>query len=186
VTCTAGLADGTKLSQAGWVAKDGRWPFYAPLYRGRGQLLGWLTFSNSEDPPLAGQASWIKGTSSSSIYADGFNLLTTTLGSAYQPPSRGVPILDVSDGSIAFRGATARDSFTNYITIAPNNRVSNLSDNKLTMTFSPASGLFRGSVVDPDGSRRMPFGGVVLQNQNMGSGFFMMGSKSGRVDLNGQ
>jgi hypothetical protein len=61
-----------------------------------------------------------------------------------------------------------------------------LSDNKLTMTFSPASGLFRGSVVDPDGSRRMPFGGVVLQNQNMGSGFFMMGSQSGRVDLNGQ
>jgi len=186
VTSTAALADGTKVSQGGWLASDGRWPFYAALYRGRGQLLGWLTFSTSADPPLAGQTSWIKSANSPGIYyAGGFNLLTPAIGSTYQPPSRGVPILDISDAYVAFKSATPRESFTNDITIAANNKVTNLSDNKLALTFAPGSGVFRGNVTSPGGGRPMPFGGVVLQNQNGGAGYFLSGTQSGGVELGG-
>ena len=55
-----------------------------------------------------------------------------------------------------------------------------------TLTLVPGSGLFRGTVVDPGGGRPMPFGGVIVQNQNMGSGYFLIGTQSGRVDLRGQ
>lgn len=187
VICSASLADGTKVSQSAWLASDGRWPFYAALYRGRGQLLGWLAFNNSPAQPLAGQTSWIKSTGSGgTYYADGFTLLSPATGSAYQPPSRGVPVLDANEGYVAFGGATLRDSFTNNISIAPNNKVINLSDNKLTMTFVSGSGLFRGSVIDPRGGSLLPFGGVILQNQNVGSGCFLQGTQGGKVDLGSQ
>jgi hypothetical protein len=92
-------------------------------------------------------------------------------------------MLDLSEASVAFRAASPRDSFTNEVSIAANNKVTNLSDNKLTLTLAPASGLFRGTVVSPGGAGSMPFGGVILQNQDAGSGCFLQGTQGGRVDL---
>jgi hypothetical protein len=187
IVSSSALADGTKVSQGGYVTQSGQWPFYAALYRGRGHVLGWLGFSSASDqPPLSGQTSWIKSSGAAgSYYADGFQFLVSTTGASYQPPSRGLPVLDMSNGYISFSSITPGASFTNDVTVGKNNRIVNLSDNKLAITLTPGSGLFRGTVVSPDGGRPIPFGGVILQIQNAGSGYFLLGSQSGRVDLGG-
>jgi hypothetical protein len=187
VACSASLADGTKVTQSATIGQRGHWPFYAGLYRGRGQLLGWLNFTNAGQAAVIGQTSWIKTEASGGIYyADGFDFPVSAAGSSYQPPSRGLPILDISDGYVSFRNGGLGASITNEVTISANNKVTNLSDNKLVLTVTPASGLFRGTVANPDGGKPIPFSGVVLQNQNAGSGYFLLWNQSGRVDLGGQ
>jgi len=36
------LADGTKISQAGVLSKEGWWPFYVSLYAGQGSAMSWI------------------------------------------------------------------------------------------------------------------------------------------------
>jgi hypothetical protein len=52
------------------------------------------------------------------------------------------------------------------------------------VTFTPATGLFTGSLPNPDApSRTIPFNGVVLQNQTNGWGYFLGTNQSGQVYL---
>jgi hypothetical protein len=59
----------------------------------------------------------------------------------------------------------------------------NLDTNKLTVTITSASGLFSGSIGVPGSGKTVAFTGVVLQKQNIGSGFFLGTNQSGRVLL---
>jgi hypothetical protein len=186
VVCSASLADGTKFSQSARLSHAGDWPFYASLYRGRGQVIGWLNFTASAEPELSGQTSWIKGPGAGGgNYIRGFEVLVSVTGSPYQPPSRGMPILGFSQGYASFTGGNPNQNFVNAVAFAANNKITNLSSNKLTLTLTPTSGLFRGTV-KPAGGRTFPFNGVVLQSEDTGSGYYLLGSQSGRVDLNAQ
>jgi hypothetical protein len=49
--------------------------------------------------------------------------------------------------------------------------VSNLSGNRLTLSFSTSLGTFSGSVTDPTTLKPFNFKGAVLQKQNAGFGF---------------
>ena len=95
-------------------------------------------------------------------------------------------MLDFSNGYLSFSGGNLEDGITNDLAISANNRVLNLSPNKLGLTLTPSSGTFRGTVVSPDGGRPIPFSGVILQNQGAGSGYFLLSGQSGRVDLRPQ
>jgi hypothetical protein len=185
VACSVSLADGTKFSQSARLSQAGNWPFYASLYRGRGQIIGWLNFSASGQPELSGQTTWTKGAGSGGAYADGFDVAVSVTGSSYQPPSRGIPMLGFSQGYASFTGGNPSQDFVNAVALGANNKITNLSSNKLTLTLTPTSGLFRGTV-KPAGGRAFPFNGVVLQSEDAGSGYYLLGSQSGRVDLNAQ
>src|SRR6185436_19227133 len=43
---TGSLADKTSLVAKAPISKNGYWPLYAPLYGGKGALLGWAVFTN--------------------------------------------------------------------------------------------------------------------------------------------
>ena len=65
--------------------------------------------------------------------------------------------------------------------------MTNLSSNKLSLTFSASTGLFSGKVMDPDSSTLIPFKGAVLQKENAAFGWFTgQYSQSGEVTLSGQ
>jgi hypothetical protein len=53
----------------------------------------------------------------------------------------------------------------------------------LTLTFSASNGSFSGKLSDPSTSTTATFRGVVLQDQNIGTGFFLGTSQSGQVFL---
>jgi hypothetical protein len=60
-------------------------------------------------------------------------------------------------------------------------KVTNLSSNRLSLTFSLAAGTFLGSVNDPTTGRALAFSGVVFQKDNAGYGFLLGTNQSSHV-----
>lgn len=75
------LGDGTKVTQSSTASLTGDWPFYIPLYKQGGQIMGWLNFDGAGN--VGGQTSWIKLQNvRNKSFPDGFNLTPVATGSA--------------------------------------------------------------------------------------------------------
>jgi len=184
ISFTGTLADGTKVAQTVPVSKNGQWPLYASLYGGQGVLWGWLTFTNASG--LGSPVAWVKLPAKTQYYPAGFSLTAQALGTRYFPLGTGTNVLGLTTSTnltLTLAGGGLMPGITNRITLAANNRVTPVSGPKLSLTFTPSTGGFAGSVVDPATSRPIPFGGVWLQGRGFGSGFFLGASASGEVRL---
>lgn len=182
VTWSGALADGSKVTQKSTLSSDGIWPLYSSLYSGQGCVMGWIQFSNL----VSGDLVWIKSAGASGkYYSAGFTNLLSSYGSPYQKPSVGARALDLSGGLGEFsaNGGGLSQTLTNDIRLELNNRVTNLSGPKLSITITPSSGLFRGTFVNPDTHASTPFQGVLFQNANIGVGYFLGSEGSGEVHL---
>ena len=158
------LADGTKITQGSATSKNGQWPLYVPLYGGQGFLTELGDFYEFGCRGPGGDVNWLKPlVGSTKAYPLGFTNTTSLLGSSYVRPAKGAALLGFDNGSVVFNGGALDQSFTNSFGLDSGSRVSNQSDNKLTMKFSTGNGLFSGSVQDPNSSLILPFKGVVLQ-----------------------
>jgi hypothetical protein len=167
------LADGTKISQSVSISKNGDWPLYIPLYSGRGSLLSWVKFESSDADDLHGDVIWIKpALPRAKFYPDGFTVSTTASGSQYTRPAAGNNVLTFTDGQVVLTGDSLDQDITNQIQVGARNRVTNVSDNKLSLSFTPSTGLFKGRVTDPATSKPISFSGVVLQKSDVGRGWF--------------
>jgi hypothetical protein len=181
VTFNGTLADGTKVSQKTTLSKEGRWAFYASANAGNSLILGWLTLANGSDRDLQGAVDWFKQPHSGpGVYPSGFAVQSETTGSRYVF-SLGMPVLNFNTGEIQFENGDLAQSVTNQIALNSTGKVMNLSGNKLNLTITASSGLFKGSFIDPASGANIPFCGVLLQKQNQGSGYFLGTSQSGRV-----
>jgi hypothetical protein len=173
------LADGTKLSQKIFLSKQNLWPLYVSLYAGNGSVLSWLTFTNLPGTEIEGLVSWIKLPQAiAKFYPMGFTNVTGVIASTYTLSN---PALSFSTGQVSFATGNISENFTNEVMLGIDNKVVNLSSNKLSLTITPANGFFKGSVIDPNSASPIPFNGVVLQKQNFGAGFFLGTNQSGRV-----
>ena len=61
--------------------------------------------------------------------------------------------------------------------------MTNASSNKLSVTLSLGTGLFKGSFLDTNVLRTVTFGGALLQKSTNGFGYFLGTNESGRVLL---
>ena len=180
---TGTLAEGSAISQKTSLSQNGQWPLFGTLYSGKGSLLGWQTFSNTTSNDVAGLVSWIAPSNAGlKINPAGFTNELEAVGSAFQF-SKGVPILNISRGRVSVVNGNLSQGITNQFVLTTNSRVINLGTNKLTVTITSASGLFRGSIAVPGTGKTLSFTGVVLQKQNIGSGHFLGTNQSGRVLL---
>ncbi len=176
------LAEGTKVAQSVGLVGAGRWPLYLSLYGGKGQILGWLTFTNT--PDLGGTVSWIKPPiSTAKYYPAAFDIETNVMGSVYQPPATSTsPALDFTNGVVVLTGGNLAGGITNNVTIQPKNKVADASlTNKLTLVLTTSQGMFKGTVLNPATKKAIAFSGALLQNQGWGSGYFLGTNQSGRV-----
>jgi hypothetical protein len=155
---------------------NGEWPLYVSLYAGQGQLLGWLTFTNSGQENVGGDVDWIKNAiTGAGFYPNGFNFDLHVTGSVYNPAAS--PLINFANGMLVLTGGNLPSAVTNTVTVAG---ASATGANKLSLKLSAANGTFKGSVPDPPG-KPISFSGVFLQNQNFGSGYFLGTTQSGRV-----
>ena len=90
-------------------------------------------------------------------------------------------MLNLAPGTFELTGGNLAKGITNRISVGSDNRVTNLSSNKLNLTFSTPAGSFRGSIVNPASGKPISFSGVVLQKPNIGRGFFLGQTQSGEV-----
>jgi len=178
------LADGTKVSQTSALSKDGLWPLYCPLYSGAGALISWLQFNtNFFESDLSGQFIWLKpaGLNSRSFLA-GFTNSVQAVGSVFTPKTSG-PILNLTQADLVFSGGGLQAPFTNSFSLGPLNRVTPAPGAALKLTFSPSTGLFSGSTLNPETQQTCSFQGVVYQKLASGAGLFLTPAQSGSVYL---
>jgi len=187
VQMSGSLADGTKISQGARLSKDGQWPLYVSLYGGQGMLAGWAVLSNAPAGAVSGAVNWLRPAIANALYYGGGLTNEVTLdGARYLPPRGGTNVLSVEAGTLALSGGNLAESITNSFTLGPDNKVTGLGTNKLTLTFTTSSGLFRGSV-GVGASKPAAFTGVVLQDEDpqVGRGYFLGTNQSGQVLMQG-
>jgi hypothetical protein len=182
ITLSASLSDGTKITQSTSLSTNGQWALFVPLYNGQGSIVSWVTFTNLMQTAFSGNLMWIKPASlTAKYYPAGFTNQTQVLGFVYNQPPKGDAVLELSSGAVTFDGGNLAQSITNHILLDANSRVNNLDANKLSLTVTLPTGAFRGTVTDPVSLKVVPFGGVVVQSQNRGTGNFLGTNQSGQV-----
>jgi acid phosphatase len=177
------LADGTKVTQKTGLSKDGNWPLFASLYKGKGSLLSWVTFTNETDSDFNGRFNWFKQTQTARYYPGGFTNEAVLIGSHFVAPTATNEVLKITSGVVAFTNGNLVAGFTNLVVLDAKGKVMNEGTNRMTLSISKSSGTFSGSVTPLGGGKAISFKGALLQKQNVGSGFFLGTNESGRVSL---
>lgn len=177
------LADGSPMALQAVLSRDGVWPLYIPLYRGRGSLLGWIMITNSAEPDLGGLISWSRPMDEAAgQYTDGFIFDSMLLGSGYRAPGTN-RLFASANAEVSFHDGDLGESFTNLVTLLPNAKVADAGTNRLKLTFTQKTGQFSGSVLAPGAKRPLSFKGAILQKQGYGGGFFPGTNRVGHVDF---
>jgi hypothetical protein len=186
VTLKGTIADGTAAAQKGTLAANGQLPVYVNLYRGKGSLFGWLTFTNTATNDIPGLLLWTKkegvlGT----FYPSGFTNEVLALSSRYTAPAKGASVLGFSNSVAILEGGNLAGPTTNDVFLSPVNKITGTptTTNKLSLTVTTSSGTLSGSFVHPQTLKKSTIKGTVLQKQNFGGGFFLGTNQSGRVFL---
>ena len=184
ISLSGTLSDGTKVTQKAFLSAEGMWPLYVPLYKGKGSLVGWVTFADETTTDFSGSLNWYKQRDvNARFYANGFTNQSTILGSRFTAPTLDSRLIELENATVGFTNLPSSDDFANSVTIDAVGKVTNTSDNKLTMSISRATGLFNGSATPPGATQAIPFKGAILQKQNRGAGFFLNLIDSGAVEL---
>jgi len=183
---TGSLPDSTKFRYRVPISKNGAWPLYAPLYLGKGSLIGWLHFdTNAPLDDVTGWVAWFKPAQPEvRYYPEGFTNLSSLIGSRYVAPASSTDrVLAMTNGVLVLSGGDLSQVWTNDFVLEANNRVSNASSNRVSVTISLTSGLFQGTFFDPGVNRTVGFSGALLQKSTSGAGFFLGPNQAGRVRI---
>jgi len=193
ITFSGSLADGTPVSQATVVSRDGFWPMYVSLYGGKGSLWSWNIVRNRfifQSP----DASWINATNAArtAMLGAGFtNQAAKTTTSWYDSTSR--PLFGFTNGIISLEGGDLPNLITNGFTVSAKNKITVAAPNtnKIVLTINPTNGVVSGSFANPlHPSQTILFNGVLVQNNGIlaenaahVAGYFPGSSNSGSVLL---
>jgi hypothetical protein len=90
-------------------------------------------------------------------------------------------VLDLTNALLVLSGGNLSQSCSNEVVLGANNRVTNVSPNKLTMTLVLGTGLFKGTFTDTNVARTVSFSGALLQKSIQGAGSFLGTNLSGQV-----
>jgi hypothetical protein len=136
---------------------------------------------NASNGPT-GNLTWKSTVPTSKFYPPGFDFEDSleTASSVYVLAT-GAPIFTWNSGVAVLQGAGLSQSITNPFTIGANNKVT--GDNGMKLTFTPASGTFKGSVVNPDTGKPLNISGIALQSEDAGFGEFATTNQTGSVLL---
>ena len=184
ISLAGSLPDGTKVSQRASLAKSGEWPLYLPLYKDKGVLLGWITITNEADSDFTGRLNWFKQSQpKAKYYGGGFTNEIMVVGSRFLPASMSNRVVNLTNAIVGFTNGNLAMDFTDGIILSADGKATYQGTNKLKFNIAKSSGLFSGSVTPPGTRKALSFKGVVLQNQNVGSGYFLGTNESGSVSL---
>lgn len=217
-------ADGTTLSAGSYLSKEDEFPFYVSLYQNQGCLVGWLSFgtkTNTEwadyfetlpEPvkellPSAGEMAqgslhgspirWVKNSSNSGSYPNGFSTILQPIGSKYQKsgggsiwdPSPVVDVLPFQKGVAAFAlgdlfsAELSKWDFVRVSVPKMNTIKAESGPEKLQLSVGKSEGFLSGSFIHPDTGIKTAIRGVLLQEQGYALGYFLSSGTSGYFAL---
>jgi uncharacterized repeat protein (TIGR03803 family) len=174
------LGDGTKIAATFPVSGYGTWPLYESLYDKQGACLGLVSFATNNT--LSATVNWFKPPEPKNRdYPGGFTTAVTLSGAIH------VSGPTVAGNAQATLGGGNLESnlVKNLVIDAHGNvTVSPLGADKLALKINAATGLFTGSFLDPAiGKAPAKLGGLLLQTDNSGAGFFQGSNQTGFIIL---
>jgi hypothetical protein len=195
VTVSGTLADSSAVSQSAKLLGDGKWPFYVPLYAGKGVALGWLTVGTTNADtaePTGGTVYWVKpALPTERYYPAGFTEARLATVDRYTPPAAGQNatgwrFADLHIGGGNLEGVAPEDGPMAQLEIK-NNVVRVLNAGALTnlaLTVSAVNGQVSGSFKDPVTGRATTFKAalvpVVVDGTNTVDGYgWYLGTNTG-------
>jgi hypothetical protein len=183
VSLNGTLADRTPFSQGTVVSKSGQLPLYSAPYGGQGEVLGWVALSSGASNSLNGSLTWIKPPNPrAKCYPGGFTIESTLTGSQYIPPATGSAIFSTPVKQLQLIGGDLSGDVDIPLVLISNTRAVNArSSATSSLNFSLGTGLFRGTVLEPGTRKLVTFTGAVLQDREVGRGWFILTDQSGRV-----
>jgi len=183
VQFTASLPDGTKVSQSSALSESALWPLYASGYQGLGEIMGWMQFTNDA---LGGQLIWVKQPGSTAkMYPAGFTNQVDAFGSLYKAPLKGQRAIALNDGlgNLALTGGGMASILNSAISVDSNNKVSSGNNSSLKFTISPSTGLFKGSINNPETGKVFAFQGALFPDRNVALGYFLGPGGAGQISV---
>jgi hypothetical protein len=194
VSFTGVLADGTPLTYSTTLTGSQGWTAYMPLYAGLGSFSEEMAFHIPPSPDdIDGTAAWIKPVApKDKVFQQGFTASLSAIGSVYSKPAANTRALGFSNASpnstVATNGGNLVTELQDETTLGAGNSLAVLSPgaDELKLTIDLSTGTFTGSFFDIDAKTTRLFGGVVLQTENEGSGFFLGNEQSGVISLTPQ
>lgn len=160
VKLAGSLADGTKLSQSAPVSSDGTWPVFAPLYAGKGFIIGWVSFVKRPNDDLHGTLSWLKLPTPSTFYPSGLTIASDAVGSAFTPGPQPYVF-----GRVQLQMGLNGDGLI------------------MALKISPTIGTFTGSILNRVTGKPVKFQGALVDKLNAGYGFVLGTNQSTPVTL---
>ncbi len=184
VQTTGFLADGRSFSHRTGLSRDGRWPLFVGGYGHEGACLGWLRFEARPDDDLHGSMNWIVLPKTNRVmYPDGFVSILEAVGSRYQRPLEAkAPILGFTNGIATFRAGGLDADLTHDFSLS-GTKATTAQTNRLSLSFLPSTGLFKGKFTPAQDTRSIAFKGAVIQRQNFAAGYFLRSNLSGSITL---
>ena len=181
------LPDGSAVTAASYLSKDGVWPVYASLYANKGLLMGSLNFADLEDiSDFDGPLTWLRpADAKAAMFKTGFLTETDAVGSRLIKPAANVrlfPMANLGGNSLLFlSGGGLTTDLTRLVTLsAANKAIIPLQDaDAATLVPAPATGLFTGSFLHPGQQKATPIKGAVLQKQKLAAGYILTGPLGG-------
>ena len=194
VRITGRLGDGTRLTLATVAGADGTLQLFRNIYRTKPKgFIGGTLFVRDVDniSEIDGTLNWVKFPDTrEKLYPAGFDLDQPAVGSIYKAPFRNERILsslgDVPDNAtlmIAMGNVAPIPELvftwtaTNKIAYTPT------GTEKMKLRFAPKTGAFTGSYVDRTNGQNIKMAGVVLQAQQIASGYFVGNGQTGYVQI---
>jgi hypothetical protein len=166
------LADGTRSVSSLRTGEEQSLAWFAPLYAGKGSLMGWLQVTNNE---ITGLVNWIKPKNTSTmLYPEGFECQSQAAGAVFIKTNTAPGLMQATAGNLTFTGPGL--ALTNQVSLSK--QIKNLGPAKMNLSLNRNNGVFKGSVVIPGQTRPQSFRGVILLNELMGFGFLPIGEQT--------
>ncbi len=166
-TLVGKLSDGTPFSTSGTLLTNANRHqlivTQPKLYRGKGHLLGTLTFQPIPGSDCDGALHWLKPAQpKSAYYQAGFDTTLNLAGARYAKPLVHQPALSFSDGTLTLGDALIQEP----ITISSENvaTITSANTHKIKLKLSAKSGSFKGTFLHPTSNKTTKFSGVLFQN----------------------
>ncbi len=156
-----------------------------------GSLAGTLTFDQLNGSDFKGTLNWVKPQQTKGAYPAAIDTNLSVIGSPYTLVNTGSSVLpgfttgtlNMTDkGTLRVSGTTHLDQ---TVTLSSSNTLVLASpvQDQLTVTITPATGVFKGTFVYPGKKTPTAFDGVLFQDRITGGGFFLGPYGSGKVSL---
>jgi hypothetical protein len=174
------LADGTPFSVSAPIQPGGSMNIYTPLYANKGGLAGSVTFlSSSSTGLLTGTMDWWKPAGpATSAYPPAISTALQVEGSSYHY----APVT-AELGELHFSGGRFPGTAIFGFSVTPPLKFTFPPPEPRSISFaiSPLTGVFGGTVLEI--TNRVPFHGVLLQQQGTGAGYFTDSTGGGAVSV---